>query len=82
MKVYVKETIWRKYVLEDDVDLEIIKVVLSNGSGDDLYNTNKVLYNELEVETCEELTPEQNDGQWTIEVQTDDRKIIWTNTND
>lgn len=79
MEVFIKETVWRKYVLAVDASIHKVTAILSNGTGDDLIENCPILYNELDLNTCHELEPEENNNEATKEVRNDNGEVVWNN---
>jgi len=81
-----KVTCWEKVQISDIADgeklLDLIledKITSSNDIYDHLPNIN--LSYEFQVETEEQMTIEENDGQSTMEVYNDDGTLIYDNIN-
>lgn len=77
-RFYVDEkvTIWRRtwYSTENEMTTEQIVESVKDEN-----NNTEVEYSELIYETEMMMTPQENDGQSTIEIFSEDNKILWSN---
>jgi hypothetical protein len=79
-----KITTWERVWVDDENFNEVIDQIKSGeiGSSDELINSGLAESgSETNFETEEQMTPEDNDGQSTIEVYNDDKKVEYTNGN-
>lgn len=88
MKTYYydkKHTIWERTYLPDNIDIKQVKEELSRtGSVNSIEVIEKEIEYELLYDTMEEMCPEENGGEATIELFEDDGnvlggKVIWSN---
>lgn len=80
MKIQYKAETWFEIELSDEVSAEEIKAVIGNtGLVEDFNDLDNYGTNEI-LETCVSLTPEENDGQPTIEWR-DGGEVVWDNVN-
>jgi len=74
-----KVTTWCRAYLEEDVDLDQVVEALKSGEGSNYLFAEELAYEwENLCDTEVSITPEQNNGDATIEVYEDD-KTIWDN---
>jgi len=83
-----KKTIWNRAHFKDDTDMSKVIEVLNNGSLEDIFDEDLgFTENELLYNTSENITPNENYGQPTIEVYnqlegTENwQECIWDNVN-
>jgi hypothetical protein len=83
-QVDFKVTVWERVIIDDDKLDEVMAKIKSGEitSSDDLLNEDCNAYFEGTVEeTLEQMTPEENDNQSTIEVLDDDGNTICSNVD-
>ena len=90
MEVHIKTTVWTRLIYPDEVKSEdIIKEIESGTPPFDLVGIEHIpgsesAYYETIYDTEEYITPEENDGQSTIEVveylANGNMKVIWDNS--
>ena len=76
----IKETIWRRYKYTNNVDIDNLIEKIKNDDiiciGDEGF-----IKQELMLDTVEDLTVEENDGEATIELYDDNDWLVYDNKN-
>jgi hypothetical protein len=81
-----KITTWERVQIDDDKVAEVIELIKSGeiNSSNDLIDYEEKdfgqLYDGVITETEEQMLPEENDGQSTIEVYNDNKKLEFDNS--
>lgn len=78
-RFYVDEkvTVWRRTWYSSDTELTNEQIIESHQNSE--FTDSNMYDSEILLETEEMMTPEDNGGQPTTEVFSEDGKLIWTN---
>ena len=74
-----KVTIWRRTWYSSELENGEEKLIKTLEEGDEIPDEIEMEESEVLYETEELMTPQDNDNQSTIEVYSEDGKILWTN---
>lgn len=86
MKIRFKEVVWREVTLPDTTDVSDLKPVDGTvfGNAKEFFDQLKIdpekacypIVNEYDMQTAEQLTPQENKGKPTIEVYVDGKMVM------
>ena len=86
MHIDVKETIWHRLVIDESYEAEVTKMLYEGKSYADvtdfLESKGENIGVEYLFETTQDIEPEQNDGENTIELIDNDGNTVWGNNGD
>ena len=86
MYIDVKETIWHRLVIDENYEAEVTKMLYEGKSyadvADFLESKGENIGVEYLFETTQDIKPEQNDGENTIELIDNDGNTVWGNNGD